>query len=84
MEDMFHQGQHFDGGLHLQIIYGATEPLESYCAHLLLSKDEIYFRVLESKGYCPVYGRRPVQQKNFETIRVTYRGIMFLMTSKFS
>ncbi|XP_031486302.1 ribonuclease II, chloroplastic/mitochondrial isoform X2 [Nymphaea colorata] len=45
-----------------EIIYGATESLESYCAHLLLSKDEIYFSVLESKGYCPVYGPRPVQQ----------------------
>ncbi|CAN6471801.1 unnamed protein product [Victoria cruziana] len=45
-----------------EIIYGTTEPLETYCAHLLLSKDEIYFTVLEAKGYCAVYGPRPIQQ----------------------
>uniref|UniRef100_A0A2N9J2N7 Uncharacterized protein n=1 Tax=Fagus sylvatica TaxID=28930 RepID=A0A2N9J2N7_FAGSY len=33
-----------------EMIFGSVEPLESYCAHLLLSKDEIYFSVLETKG----------------------------------
>lgn len=46
----------------LQMIFGTTEPLESYCAHLLLSKDEIYFSVLETKGSRSLYGPRPAEQ----------------------
>jgi hypothetical protein len=46
----------------LQIIFGCIEPLESYSAHLLLSKDEIYFTILESKGLRCVYGPRPSEQ----------------------
>lgn len=46
----------------LQMIFGSVQPLESYCAHLLLSKDEIYFTVLETKGSCSVYGPRPAVQ----------------------
>ncbi|GMP85474.1 hypothetical protein CsSME_00038614 [Camellia sinensis var. sinensis] len=45
-----------------EMIFGSAEPLESYCAHLLLSKDEIYFAVLETKGYISVYGPRPAMQ----------------------
>ncbi|CAL5422580.1 unnamed protein product [Camellia sinensis] len=45
-----------------EMIFGSAEPLESYCAHLLLSKDEIYFAVLETKGYFSVYGPRPAMQ----------------------
>ncbi|CAO2822145.1 unnamed protein product [Amaranthus hypochondriacus] len=45
-----------------EIIYGTAEPLESYCAHLLLSKDEIYFSTVESKGYFTVYTPRPTDQ----------------------
>ncbi|CAA2972080.1 ribonuclease II, chloroplastic mitochondrial isoform X1 [Olea europaea subsp. europaea] len=45
-----------------EMIFGSAEPLESYCAHLLLSKDDIYFTVLESKGSFSVYGPRPVVQ----------------------
>ncbi|XP_057251094.1 ribonuclease II, chloroplastic/mitochondrial isoform X3 [Beta vulgaris subsp. vulgaris] len=45
-----------------EIIYGTSEPLESYCAHLLLSKDEIYFSMMETKGYCSVYAPRPIDQ----------------------
>ncbi|CAL5420140.1 unnamed protein product [Camellia sinensis] len=45
-----------------EMIFGSVEPLESYCAHLLLSKDEIYFAVLETKGYFSVYGPRPAMQ----------------------
>uniref|UniRef100_A0A5B7BDF9 RNB domain-containing protein n=1 Tax=Davidia involucrata TaxID=16924 RepID=A0A5B7BDF9_DAVIN len=44
------------------MIFGSAEPLESYCVHLLLSKDEIYFTVLETKGYCSVYGPRSIVQ----------------------
>ncbi|XWS67078.1 hypothetical protein CRYUN_Cryun05aG0255700 [Craigia yunnanensis] len=33
------------------MIFGGAEPLESYCAHLLLSKYEMYFTVLETKAY---------------------------------
>ncbi|KAK9127088.1 hypothetical protein Syun_015885 [Stephania yunnanensis] len=33
-----------------EIIFGSSDPMESYCAHLLLSKDEIHFTVVESKG----------------------------------
>ncbi|CAI9098240.1 OLC1v1034851C1 [Oldenlandia corymbosa var. corymbosa] len=45
-----------------EMIFGSAEPLESYCAHLLLSKDNIYFTVLESKGPFSVYGPRPASQ----------------------
>ncbi|MQL75122.1 hypothetical protein Taro_007488, partial [Colocasia esculenta] len=43
-----------------EIVYGCWEPLESYCAHLLLSKDEVYFTVKESKGFSSVYQPRPI------------------------
>ncbi|KAL2553052.1 Ribonuclease II [Forsythia ovata] len=43
-------------------IFGSTEPLESYCVHLLLSKDDIYFTVLESKCSFSVYRPRPTVQ----------------------
>lgn len=45
-----------------EMIYGIAEPLESYCAHLLLSKDELYFSKLESKGYSSVYVPRSSDQ----------------------
>lgn len=45
-----------------EIIFGTSDPLESYCAHLLLSKDELYFTVLETKGYRSIYGPRPISQ----------------------
>ncbi|XP_075078835.1 ribonuclease II, chloroplastic/mitochondrial isoform X3 [Nicotiana tabacum] len=45
-----------------EMIFGSAEPLESYCAHLLLSRDEVYFTVLESKGLSPVYGPRTATQ----------------------
>ncbi|XVE96893.1 hypothetical protein REPUB_Repub02eG0262900 [Reevesia pubescens] len=45
-----------------EMIFGSAEPLESYCAHLLLSKDEIYFTVLEAKGSCTIYGPRSTGQ----------------------
>ncbi|KAK3016409.1 hypothetical protein RJ639_007056, partial [Escallonia herrerae] len=45
-----------------EMIFGSSEPLESYCAHLLLSRDDIYFTVLESKGPRSVYGPRSTFQ----------------------
>ncbi|XP_052724363.1 ribonuclease II, chloroplastic/mitochondrial isoform X2 [Vigna angularis] len=45
-----------------EIIFGSTEPLDSYTAHLLLSKDEVYFTVLETKGSLSIYGPRPSRQ----------------------
>ncbi|RWR95417.1 ribonuclease II, chloroplastic/mitochondrial isoform X1 [Cinnamomum micranthum f. kanehirae] len=45
-----------------EIIYGSTEPLESYCAHFLLSKDEVYFNTIGRKGSCFVYEPRPSAQ----------------------
>ncbi|XP_029125120.1 ribonuclease II, chloroplastic/mitochondrial-like [Cajanus cajan] len=45
-----------------EIIFGSAEPLESYSAHLLLSKDEVYFTVLETKGCRSIYGPRPSGQ----------------------
>ncbi|KAM7526350.1 hypothetical protein LguiA_016252 [Lonicera macranthoides] len=45
-----------------EMIFGSSEPLESYCAHFLLSRDEIYFTVLESKGHVSLYGPRPTLQ----------------------
>lgn len=44
------------------MIFGSVEPLESYCAHLLLSEDDLYFTVLETKGYRSIYGPRPPMQ----------------------
>ncbi|CDP06605.1 unnamed protein product [Coffea canephora] len=45
-----------------EMIFGSTEPLESYCAHLLLSNDDVYFTVLETKGPFSLYGPRPAVQ----------------------
>ncbi|KAL2549555.1 RNB domain-containing protein [Forsythia ovata] len=45
-----------------EMIFGSAESLESYCVHLLLSKDDIYFTVLESKGLFSVYGHQPAVQ----------------------
>ncbi|KAJ1394413.1 Nucleic acid-binding, OB-fold [Sesbania bispinosa] len=45
-----------------EIIFGSTEPLESYSSHLLLSKDEVYFTVLETKGSRSIYGPRSSEQ----------------------
>ncbi|OIW01015.1 hypothetical protein TanjilG_14198 [Lupinus angustifolius] len=45
-----------------EMIFGSAEPLESYSAHALLSKDEVYFTVLETKGPCSIYGPRPSKQ----------------------
>ncbi|XP_010543300.1 PREDICTED: ribonuclease II, chloroplastic/mitochondrial isoform X3 [Tarenaya hassleriana] len=45
-----------------EMIFGCSDPLESYCSHILLSKDEIYFTVLESKGCRSIYGPRPNEQ----------------------
>lgn len=48
-----------------QIIYGSRDPLESYCAHHLLSRDDIYFNMMETKGFCSVYEPRPSIQVCF-------------------
>ncbi|KAI3782567.1 hypothetical protein L2E82_12618 [Cichorium intybus] len=45
-----------------EMIFGSVAPVETYCAHLLLSIDEIYFTVLDSKGSSSVYGPRPTVQ----------------------
>ncbi|KAK1563296.1 hypothetical protein Q3G72_025588 [Acer saccharum] len=45
-----------------EMIFGCAEPLESYCAHLLLSKDEIYFSVQAAKGSRSAYSPRPTVQ----------------------
>ncbi|KAJ6742164.1 EXORIBONUCLEASE II MITOCHONDRIAL [Salix viminalis] len=45
-----------------EMIFGNVEPLESYCAHLLLSKDDLYFTVQETKGSRSLYGPRPTVQ----------------------
>ncbi|KAL9809045.1 Ribonuclease II, chloroplastic/mitochondrial [Arabidopsis thaliana] len=45
-----------------EMIYGRADPLESYCAHFLLSQDEIYFSILESKGSRSIYSPRPTEQ----------------------
>ncbi|KAK4800302.1 hypothetical protein SAY86_020789 [Trapa natans] len=45
-----------------EIMFGSSEPLESYCAHLLLSKDDTYFSVAEIRGSCSIYGPRPTAQ----------------------
>ncbi|KAF9679925.1 hypothetical protein SADUNF_Sadunf06G0066400 [Salix dunnii] len=45
-----------------EMIFGSVEPLESYCAHLLLSRDDLYFTVQETKGSRSLYGPRPTVQ----------------------
>lgn len=45
-----------------EMIFGSAEPVESYCAHLLLSRDEVYFTVLDSKGSSSIYGPRSAAQ----------------------
>ncbi|GJU43197.1 hypothetical protein Tco_1200463 [Tanacetum coccineum] len=45
-----------------EMIFGGAEPVESYCAHLLLSRDEVYFTVLDSKGSSSIYGSRSTAQ----------------------
>ncbi|KAL2473830.1 Ribonuclease II [Forsythia ovata] len=45
-----------------KMIFGSVKPLESYCVHLLLSNDDKYFTVLESKCLFSVYGPRPAVQ----------------------
>ncbi|CAK8575001.1 unnamed protein product [Lathyrus sativus] len=45
-----------------EIIFGSAEPLENYSAHLLLSKDEVYFTVVKTTGLRRVYGPRPNEQ----------------------
>ncbi|KAJ8899689.1 hypothetical protein K2173_019387 [Erythroxylum novogranatense] len=45
-----------------EMVFGSADPLESYCAHLLLSKDELYFTVLETRGSRSIYGPRSTAQ----------------------
>ncbi|RWV94144.1 hypothetical protein GW17_00043352, partial [Ensete ventricosum] len=53
-----------------EIIYGSKESLESYCSHLLLSRDDIYFNVVDNKGYCSLYEPRP-------SVQVSYCPLLF-------
>ncbi|CAA0834140.1 SKU5 similar 17 [Striga hermonthica] len=45
-----------------EVIFGTTEPLESYSAHMLLTNDEVYFTTLETEGSYSVYGPRSAAQ----------------------
>jgi hypothetical protein len=54
-----------------QIIYGSKESLESYCAHILLSRDIVYFVKVENRG-SSTYQPRPSAQVNFLNICVIY------------
>ncbi|PKA51958.1 Ribonuclease II, chloroplastic/mitochondrial [Apostasia shenzhenica] len=45
-----------------EVLYGSREPIECYCAHLLLSKDDIYFNQANSKGSSSIYVPRPTKQ----------------------
>ncbi|KAL8039374.1 hypothetical protein ABFX02_10G032800 [Erythranthe guttata] len=45
-----------------EMIFGSVEPLECYSAYLLLSRDDVYFTVMETKGSNSVYGPRPAVQ----------------------
>ncbi|KAJ3668963.1 hypothetical protein LUZ60_010913 [Juncus effusus] len=44
-----------------EIIYGSSGPLESYCTHILLSRDETYFDSVQTRD-CIVYEPRPTDQ----------------------
>lgn len=44
-----------------EIVYGTKESLESYCAHLLLSRDVVYFVKVESRDYSMYQPRSPAQ-----------------------
>ncbi|CAI0471824.1 unnamed protein product [Linum tenue] len=45
-----------------EMIFGSAEPLECYCAHLLLTRDNLYFTVRENKGSRFVYVPRTTEQ----------------------
>ncbi|GJS88489.1 hypothetical protein Tco_0771125 [Tanacetum coccineum] len=45
------------------MIFGDAEPVVSHCVHLLFSRDEIYFIVLDSKGSSSIYGPRSTAQE---------------------
>ncbi|CAN1769954.1 Ribonuclease II, chloroplastic/mitochondrial [Linum perenne] len=45
-----------------EMIFGSPEPLEIYCAHLLLRRDSLYFSVRENKGCRPLYLPRTPEQ----------------------
>ncbi|KAK6942958.1 hypothetical protein RJ641_028335, partial [Dillenia turbinata] len=58
-----------------EMIFASSEPLESYCAHLLLSRDEIYFTVLENKDLRAVYGTRSairISPSLFKKLKITW------------
>ncbi|THU61944.1 hypothetical protein C4D60_Mb07t28580 [Musa balbisiana] len=44
----------------------AVEPLEIYCSLLLLSRDDIYFNVVDGEGYCSLYEPRPSIKGQYE------------------
>lgn len=60
-----------------QMIFGSSDPLDSYSAHLLLSRDEIYFTVLETKGSRSVYGPRPTVQVLFVAFEISFSFFEF-------
>ncbi|KAL2549514.1 Ribonuclease II [Forsythia ovata] len=64
-----------------EMIFGSAEPLESYCVHLLLSKDDIYFTVLESKGLFSVYGHQPAVQHAKEAAEKELKEFVKLLKS---
>jgi len=59
-------------------VYGTKESLESYCAHLLLSRDVVYFVKVESRDYSMYQPRSPAQVY-FLNIRVTNIMLIFQM-----
>lgn len=58
------------------MMFGSAEPLESYSAHLLLSKDDIYFSTLENKGSYSVYGPRSAVQVFYSCGHLTLTNII--------
>ncbi|TVU36775.1 hypothetical protein EJB05_18722 [Eragrostis curvula] len=44
-----------------EIVYGSKESLESYCAHLLLSRDIVYFVKVDKKDHSIYQPRTPAQ-----------------------
>ncbi|KAL0309864.1 UNVERIFIED_CONTAM: Ribonuclease II, chloroplastic/mitochondrial [Sesamum radiatum] len=45
-----------------EMIFGSAEPLESYSAHLLLSKDDVYFTALVSKEIAMTHGLSEIRR----------------------
>ncbi|EPS64152.1 hypothetical protein M569_10628, partial [Genlisea aurea] len=58
-----------------EMIYGSSQSLESYSTHLLLTRDDLFFTAVETKGSWSMYGPRPADQVEELRKRKIAKGI---------